>query len=247
LRAPASGAGNPLQALAGPADTQAARTFRRLSDAGGVRNLESSRPMLARLASFAALLCASAVAHAASVDVFVTDLAGKPLADAVVMLEPVGAALPVKPMTGVRIAQQDLQFNPQVSVVTVGSPVLFPNQDTVRHHVYSYSSAKTFQIKLYAGVPHTPIVFDKPGIAVLGCNIHDSMLAWVVVTDTPLWARSAADGKARVADVPLGNYQMRVWHASLAETTPPQSTPLTVGGGGVVEQRVQLGPAGMSR
>src|SRR5207244_2815905 len=137
----------------------------------------------------AVLSCASAVACGASVSVVVTDTAGAPLADAVVMLEPVGARLPVKPMAGIQIAQHELQFDPQVSVVTVGTPVLFPNQDAVKHHVYSYSPAKTFQIKLYAGVPHTPIVFDKPGIAVLGCNIHDGMLAWVVVTDTPLWAR----------------------------------------------------------
>ena len=71
-------------------------------------------------------------------------------------------------MAGAQIAQHELQFNPQVTVVTVGTPVMFPNQDTVKHHVYSYSAAKTFQIKLYAGVPHTPIVFDKPGVAVLG-------------------------------------------------------------------------------
>jgi len=149
-------------------------------------------------------------------------------------------------MQGAQIAQHELQFNPQVTVVTVGTPVTFPNQDTVKHHVYSYSAAKTFQIKLYAGVPHTPIVFDKPGIAVLGCNIHDSMLAWVVVTDTPLWARSAASGLARVADVPPGNYQMRVWHSSLNDAAPPQVVPLTVGAADV-EQRVKLAPGGIAR
>jgi plastocyanin len=199
--------------------------------------------MLARLAILAVLLCASAVARAANVDVVVTDPGGKPLADAVVMLEPVGAPLPVKPMPSVQIAQHDLQFSPQLSVVTVGTSVQFPNQDTVKHHVYSYSPAKTFQIKLYAGVPHTPIVFDKPGIAVLGCNIHDGMLAWVVVTDTPLWARSAAAGHAKVVDVPAGSYQVHVWHASLNDTTPPQLLPLTVGAADV-EQRVRIGPGG---
>ena len=202
--------------------------------------------MLARLALLAALLSASVAAQAASVNVAVADAAGHPLADAVVMLEPVGAALPVKPMSNAQIAQHDLQFSPRVSVVTVGTPVQFPNQDTVKHHVYSYSAAKTFQIKLYAGVPHTPIVFDRPGIAVLGCNIHDDMIAWVVVTDTPLWARSAAAGQARVADVPPGSYQMRVWHSSLAETTPPQLVSLTVGAGDV-EQRVKLAPGGIVR
>ena len=201
--------------------------------------------MSARLALIA-VLSSAAVAQAASVSVVVTDPAGHALGDAVVMLEPVGAPLPAKPMAGVQIAQKDLAFNPAVTVVTVGTPVLFPNQDTVKHHVYSYSAAKTFQIKLYAGVPHTPIVFDKPGVAVLGCNIHDSMIAWVVVTDTPLWARSAASGAARVLDVPPGNYQMHVWHASLAETTPPQLLPLTVAAGDV-EQRVKLAAGGLAK
>jgi plastocyanin len=201
--------------------------------------------MLARLA-LVALLSSAAIARAASVDVMVTDVAGNPLPDAVVMLEPIGARLPVKPMQGVQIVQHDLHFNPSVTVVTVGTPVTFPNQDTVRHHVYSYSAAKTFQIKLYAGVPHTPIVFDKPGVAVLGCNIHDSMIAWVVVTDTPLWARSSGSGDARVLDVPPGSYQMHVWHSSLAETTPAQLLPLTVAAADL-EQRVRLGAGGLAR
>ena len=202
--------------------------------------------MPARSAFLAALLAAASLARAANVDVVVRDAAGKPLSDAVVMLEPIGARLAVKPMPNAQIAQHDLRFSPTVSVVTVGTPVLFPNQDTVRHHVYSYSAAKTFQIKLYAGVPHTPVVFDKPGIAVLGCNIHDGMIAWVVVTDTPLWALSEAGGHARVVDVPAGGYQLHVWHSSLAESVPAQLVPLTVGAGDV-EQRVKLGANGLAK
>jgi plastocyanin len=199
--------------------------------------------MLVRFVFLAALLCVTGAARAANVNVVVTDAAGNALTDAVVMLEPTGARLLVKPMPGVQIAQHDLQFSPSVSVVTVGTAVLFPNLDTVRHHVYSFSPTKTFQIKLYAGVPHTPIVFDKPGIAVLGCNIHDGMIAWVVVTDTPLWARSAAGGHARVADVAPGSYQMHVWHSSLPETAPPLLVPLVVATGDV-EQRIRLGAGG---
>jgi plastocyanin len=120
---------------------------------------------------------------------------GKPLTDAVVMLEPAAVRLPVAPLAGVQIAQLKRQFAPQVSVVTVGTPVSFPNDDTVRHHVYSFSSVKTFELKLYAGVPNAPVVFDKPGIAVLGCNIHDQMVAWVVVVDTP--CTRAAPRRAR--------------------------------------------------
>ena len=200
--------------------------------------------MLARLAFFATLSFAASLAHAANVNVQLSDAAGNPLTDAVVMLEPVGARLPVKPLAGAQIVQHDLQFDPTVTVVTTGTAVMFPNQDTVKHHVYSYSPAKTFQIKLYAGVPHAPIVFDKPGIAAIGCNIHDGMIAWVVVSDTPLFARSAAGGRAKVADVPPGNYQMHVWHASLAETTPPQLLPVTVGATDV-DQRVRLSTGGL--
>lgn len=200
--------------------------------------------MLARLASFVVLSLTASCAQAAGVDVLLSDAAGQPLADAVVMLEPVGARLPPKPMQGAQIVQHDLQFDPPVTVVTTGTAVMFPNQDTVKHHVYSYSAAKTFQIKLYAGVPHAPIVFDKPGVAVLGCNIHDGMIAWVVVSDTPLWARSAAGGHAKVADVPPGSYALHVWHASLAETTSPQLLPLVVGTSDV-DQRVKLGAGGL--
>ena len=141
---------------------------------------------LPALATALALAAACGGVQAASVSVFVSDPAGKPLLDAVVMLEPATGKLPVAPMAGVQIAQVKRQFAPQVSVVTVGTPVTFPNDDTVRHHVYSFSPVKTFELKLYAGVPNAPVVFDKPGIAVLGCNIHDQMVAWVVVVDTPL-------------------------------------------------------------
>ena len=201
-------------------------------------------PMLARPAFLAVLSLLAASAQAVNVDVQLSDAAGNALADAVVMLEPAGTRLPVKPMQGAQIVQHDLRFDPPVTVVTTGTAVMFPNQDTVKHHVYSYSPAKTFQIKLYAGVPHAPIVFDKPGIAAIGCNIHDGMIAWVVVSDTPLFARSAAGGRAKVADVPPGNYQMHVWHPSLAETTPPQLLPLTVGAADV-DQRVKLGAGGL--
>jgi plastocyanin len=191
-------------------------------------------------------LAAGSGAGAASVSVFVGDTGGKPLVDAVVMLEPAAGRLPVVPMAGVQIAQVKRQFAPQVSVVTVGTPVTFPNDDTVRHHVYSFSPVKTFELKLYAGVPNTPVVFDKPGIAVLGCNIHDQMVAWVVVVDTPWYARSAASGKARIDGVPAGSYQLRVWHSSLAEGSPPTSTALVVGSADI-EQRATLNPVGHGR
>jgi plastocyanin len=180
------------------------------------------------------VLCAAGLAlcggaAAATVDVIVADGAGKPLADAVVMLEPTAARLPVKPVSGVQITQVRRQFDPQVTVIPVGTAVTFPNLDTVRHHVYSFSGAKTFELKLYAGVPAAPVVFDKAGIAVLGCNIHDQMVAWVVVVDTPFYARSSALGKASIAAVPAGAYRLKVWHSSLADASTPVASALVVG------------------
>ena len=184
------------------------------------------------------VICAtSSLAQAAVVSVTVTDDAGQPLADAVVMLEPAAAKLPVKPMAQVDIAQAKRQFEPRLTVVTVGTPVNFPNFDTVRHHVYSFSPIKTFELKLYTGVPSAPIVFDKPGAAVLGCNIHDRMAAWVVVVDTPYFARTDAQGQVQLEGVPPGQYRLRAWHAGVPAGKEPAPVAVTVAGG---DARAQL-------
>ncbi|MET0383095.1 MAG: methylamine utilization protein [Burkholderiaceae bacterium] len=185
-------------------------------------------------------------ARAAGVSVVVIDPAGNPLGDAVVTLEPVNGHLAAKPMNGVQIAQHDLQFDPQLTVVTVGTSVSFPNSDTVRHHVYSFSPVKTFQLKLYSGVAHAPITFDKPGIAVIGCNIHDQMVGWVVVVDTPLFARSSAGGRVRFDGVPAGSYRLQVWHPSLGESMAPVASALAVGAVDV-ERRIHLEPNGSAK
>jgi plastocyanin len=187
-----------------------------------------SSPFCRFVALLALSLCAFG-ARASSVTVEVTDPRGRPLADAVVSLAPLSKHLPVRPMSGVEIAQTHRQFAPQVTVVTVGTSIAFPNHDTVRHHVYSFSPVKTFELKLYSGVPASPVLFDKPGIAVLGCNIHDDMVAWVVVVDTPLFARSGPNGQAEIADVPPGNYELRVWHSELAAAAAPLTSPLVMG------------------
>ena len=127
------------------------------------------------------------------------------------------------------MVQAGRQFQPQVSLVTAGTPVNFPNRDTVRHHVYSFSPAKKFEIKLYVGTPTAPVVFDTPGIAVLGCNIHDTMAAWVVVVETPHSGLTGADGRVTLANVPAGSYRLRSWHPGLPPGAPAQDQPLTVG------------------
>ena len=188
--------------------------------------------------AIAPLLCCGS-ACAGVVTVTVTDGAGKPLPQAVVSIEPMTGKLPVQPTPSAQVAQFKRQFVPRVSVVTVGTPVAFPNQDTVRHHVYSFSPTKNFELKLYAGVPVQPVLFDKPGIAVLGCNIHDQMAAWIAVVDTPFYAVTDADGNARVNAVTAGSYRLKVWHPGLPGTSDGVSQPLTVGAANI-EKVVRL-------
>lgn len=182
--------------------------------------------------AFLGMLCAlplATAALAARVDVQVQDAAGRPLPGAVAQLDSPAARAAVRPRAGLEIAQADKTFLPRVSIVPVGSEVQFPNRDKVRHHVFSFSKAKTFEIKLYAGTPANPVLFDRPGVVVLGCNIHDTMVAWVVVVETPWAALSDALGQARLGEVPAGAYTLRVWHPDLPPGTPPLEQPLTVG------------------
>ena len=174
-------------------------------------------------------LAAPRSASAAALNLTFTDAAGKPLIDAVALLEAASGKSPVKPLADVEISQAKRQFSPRVTLITTGTRATFPNFDTVRHHVYSFSPAKTFELKLYAGVPGVPLLFDKPGVAVLGCNIHDTMAAWVVVADTPWFARSAANGRARIDAVPAGAYRLRLWHPGLAPGSEAAPLALTIG------------------
>ena len=174
------------------------------------------------------LLAAPASTLAAGLTVQVSDATGKPLDGAVVFLESAEARAAVKPLAGVEIGQQGKRFQPAVSVVTVGSAVSFPNRDTVRHHVYSFSPVKKFEIKLYVGTPTAPVVFDQPGIAVLGCNIHDGMAAWVVIVDTPYHGMTSGGGKLALASLPAGSYRLRSWHPSLPPGAPAQDEAFTM-------------------
>lgn len=142
---------------------------------------------------------------------------GQPLADAVVAVQVHGRASKT-PSAKAEIGQRDRQFTPQLLVIQTGTAVSFPNFDTVRHHVYSISPIKVLDIKLYSGTPTEPVVFDKPGVATLGCNIHDRMSAHVVVVDTPLFARTDAKGQASF-DLPAGEHAVKAWHAGQKAAT----------------------------
>ncbi len=169
-----------------------------------------------RLAATAAAL-APAATFAVPVTVQLAGPNGQPLAGAAVAVEVRGRA--AKTTTArAEMGQRDRQFTPQLLIVQTGTAVSFPNFDTVRHHVYSISPIKVIDIKLYAGTPAEPIVFDKPGVATLGCNIHDRMSAHVVVVDTPVFAATDARGQATF-DIPAGEHTVKVWHAGQRSAT----------------------------
>ena len=155
-------------------------------------------------------------ALAVPVTVQVRNAAGQPIADAAVAVEIKGRA--AKTTTAkAEMGQRDRQFTPQLLIVQTGTAVNFPNFDTVRHHVYSFSPTKVIDIKLYSGTPTEPIVFDKPGVATLGCNIHDRMSAHVVVVDTPVFARTDANGQASF-DLAAGEHAVKAWHEGQKST-----------------------------
>lgn len=195
-----------------------------------------------RLRLLLLLAATSAPAAAATLQVEVQGNGNKPLADAVVYLESREARAAAKPASA-EIAQVSRQFQPRVTILPVGTSVQFPNRDTVRHHVYSFSPAKTFELKLYIGTEAKPVVFDKPGVAVLGCNIHDNMAAWVVVVETPYYGTSGANGKVTLDNVPPGSYRLRFWHPGLPPDSQPQDQALTLAAsGGSVAVRLPVAP-----
>ena len=168
-------------------------------------------------------------AQAATVQVQLQDAAAKPLSEGVVFLESREARSASRPLAGAELAQVGKQFVPRVSIIPVGTALHFPNRDTVRHHVYSFSPVKTFELKLYTGSAANPVLFDRSGIAVLGCNIHDNMVAWVVVVETPYYGRSGPDGQVVLGNVPPGSYRLRAWHPALPVGAPALDQALTVG------------------
>jgi len=161
------------------------------------------------------LLVSSTHILAADLSIVMTTEQESLLRDAVVELTPINKTLLQSTILTNKvfsISQKDKTFIPFVSVVPVGTPIDFPNMDKTRHHVYSFSKAKTFQLKLYIGKPETPIIFDSPGIVALGCNIHDFMESYVYVAQGRFARNSNLEGVIRFKNVPKGEYLMEFWH-----------------------------------
>jgi plastocyanin len=180
----------------------------------------SRQPRL--LAALAAALL-SGLAQGATLEISIVDAAGNPLVDAAAYAVPAGGPAEARGRPTAVIEQVDREFVPYVTVVQAGTAITFPNRDAILHHVYSFSPAKPFEIRLYSGKSPTEIVFDKAGTVTLGCNIHDWMTAYVLVVATPHFGRADAKGVVRIPDVPPGNYELRAWHPHQRAATAPYS------------------------
>jgi len=164
---------------------------------------------------------------AASLSVDVHNGRGSAVRDAVVYAIPEGKA-PAAPKRVAVMDQKDRTFLPHVLAVQTGTAVRFPNNDDIRHQVYSFSRAKTFQLPLYKGTPASPIVFDKSGVVALGCNIHDRMSAFVVIVDTPYFAKTDGSGRVSLRNLPPGRYVVHVWSEDRRNEPAPMN--ITVSG-----------------
>jgi len=164
------------------------------------------------LLALAAVVAPLAHAQNAEIAARVIDAQGKPVADAVVVAVPSDGnlKLPARAPQAV-VDQVDKEFVPKVQAILVGTAVTFPNRDSVRHQVYSFSPARRFELPLYTGVPQA-VTFDKPGVVVLGCNIHDWMVGYVYVSESPYFAKTDSQGRAVLSDLPPRSYVVRVWH-----------------------------------
>lgn len=185
------------------------------------------------LVSILALLTMTGVASAGDLTVSVRDMTGRPVRDAVVTVRP-DAGVPRGPIRfawPLRIAQRDVQFQPYVLIAPVGATVSFPNLDRVRHHVYSFSRGNRFEIELFGQDQTRTHAFTTVGTAALGCNIHDQMLAYVRVVDTPWAGKTGATGDVTIAGVPAGPARMVVWHPRLNVRGNESPYVLTVGTG----------------
>jgi plastocyanin len=182
-----------------------------------------------QILSAACLLGLVAIANAGELNVLVKDGKGAALEDAVITAMPLDAnnipkQKPSKPI----VDQVGKEFLPHVMPIYVNSLVAFPNNDNIRHHVYSFSTAKKFELPLYSGTAAAPVLFDKAGVITLGCNIHDWMLGYIYVSATPYFARSDKTGKASLSDLPDGEYTVKVWHPQITATEESTSRKIMI-------------------
>ena len=196
----------------------------------------------------AALAMSAGAAWPASLVVTVRDQDGRPVADAVATLKSLDAPTPAGPIRfawPMVVDQRSIKFDPFVLVAPVGTEVSFPNRDKVRHHVYSFSPVKVFQLKLYGRDESRSVTFDRAGVVPLGCNIHDQMIGFVDVVDTPWAGKTDAAGDATLQNVPAGRAVLTVWRPYMKSPRNQMAVNVTVPSAGVARQAVSvvIGPA----
>ena len=179
------------------------------------------KKLTSQFVAFTALFVAASGTIAGTLQVTVVDAGGKPMREVVIVaLPPVNPSLP--PTAAALMDQVEKQFVPEVLAIRVGTTVTFPNNDAVAHQVYSFSPAKRFELPLYRGRAYPPVLFDTPGIVVLGCNIHDHMAAYVFVTPSPYFGKTDANGKIVLNGLPAGNYRVSAWSPYFSENLADQ-------------------------
>lgn len=182
-------------------------------------------------------------AHAADLTAEVVDAQGTPLRDAVLTLR--GATAPPAVSLKADMDQRDVQFAPHVLAVRTGTEISFPNSDHIRHQVYSFSTPKRFELRLYGGTPSDPVLFDKSGVVVLGCNVHDNMLGYVYVTDDGWFGVSNDKGSLSLDQVPAGRYAVTLWHPEAPDMLPVSGGDIDIPAGGLKQRfSIAVQPSG---
>ncbi len=176
------------------------------------------------------ILCSLACfyTHALNLQVLVEDSKQQPVADAVVYVNEKSPSLKVNTVV---VDQKDKEFIPYVTVVKRGDAINFPNNDEIRHQVYSFSESKQFELPLYRGDPASPVVFDKAGAVAMACNIHDWMSAYVYVVNTDKFAKTNKQGAATLVLSDEKQYEILVWHPKLIGDAAATAKTLMVKGG----------------
>jgi len=185
------------------------------------KNPTGYRSFTKRLLIAVAFAFAGLPAWAGTISAKAFSKSGEAMSDVVVWATRLDATMPASIAVGPAIAQDHLQFTPYVTVVQVGTAIKFPNYDKVEHHVKSFSTVKEFEIKPYEKTTPPPVLFDKPGIAIIYCLIHEWMRAYVMVVDTPYFGKSDVSGATALNGLAPGNYQIRAWHPDMGSIKPP--------------------------
>ncbi len=176
--------------------------------------MQALKVLLAFLAMAAA---SSAVARTITGQVVGAD--GKPVANAVVFVQEPAALQSAAASSPAIMDQFNKAFVPEMLPIAAGTQVRFPNRDQIRHHVYSFSRPKRFELPLYKGEDAPPVLFDKPGVVKIGCNIHDWMSAIILVLPNDRFAVTQDDGTFSLPDLDSGQYTITAWHAQSRDKT----------------------------